>query len=74
VSLGGSTITARRFIKNPKKLCKALCHLAVRSLPPGGSSSGTQKWLELDVPPSSYEQPARRFLEFFLESQKYNLK
>jgi len=68
--LSGSTVTARLFIQNPKTGEIALCRLAVGSLPPGGSSSGTQNRWKSHVLPSGYEQPARRFLENFQKLRK----
>jgi len=55
VSPGGSITSARRFTNTLKIMVKsAMRRLAIGSLPPSGSSSGTQKRLSWHVPPGGY--------------------
>jgi len=63
-------ITARQFNQKPRIWVAAMCHLAAREMPPGGSSSGTQNQCKNDVSPSGDSSPARRFLEKFQKHEK----
>jgi len=44
-------ITAKQFNQKPRIWVAAMCRLAARNVPPGGSSSRTQKPVQNEVSP-----------------------
>jgi len=58
-------ITAKQFNQNPTTRFSSTHRLAVRDVPPGGSSSGTQNKQHMDESPGGSSSFARRLLENF---------